>query len=88
LAIVAYRNRSSTPIWHQIAMPDDLHFPLPRPQPEDINLGAIKTDLEFLIQRVSKLPTRQELALRPLWVIAGSAGLVIAWTGLFRRVCL
>jgi hypothetical protein len=29
-------------------------------------IGAIKTDLEFLIERISKLPTRRELALRPL----------------------
>ena len=36
-----------------------------------------QTDLEFLIER--KLPTRKELALRPLYIIAGSAGLVIAW---------
>jgi hypothetical protein len=43
-------------------MPDDLHPRIPRRQPEDINLGTIKTDVEFLIERVSKLPTRQELA--------------------------
>jgi hypothetical protein len=71
-----------------VAMPDDLHLPRPRQNPEDINLGRIQSDLEFLMERVSKLPTRQELALRPLLVIAGSAGLVIAWIELFRRVCL
>ena len=38
-----------------------------------------QTDLEFLIERISKLPTRKELALRPLYIIAGSAGPVIAW---------
>jgi hypothetical protein len=53
-----------------------------------IDLGAIKTHLELIMERLSKLPTRQELALRPLLVIAGSAGLVIAWIELFRRVCL
>ena len=37
-----------------------------------------QTDLEFLIERISKLPTRKELALRPLYIIAGSAGPVIA----------
>ena len=42
----------------------------------------------FIMERLSKLPTRQELALRPLLVIAGSAGVVIAWIELFRRVCL
>jgi hypothetical protein len=41
-----------------------------------------------LIEQFSKLPTRKELAFRPLLIIAGSAGLVIAWIELFRRVCL
>jgi hypothetical protein len=67
-------------------MPDDLRLPVPRRNPED--LGAIKTDLEFIMERLSKLPTRQELALRPHLIIAVSAGLVIAWIELFRRVCL
>jgi hypothetical protein len=53
-----------------------------------IDLGAIKTDLEFIMERLSKPPTRQEFALRPLLSIAASAGLVIAWIELFRRVCL
>jgi len=29
-------------------MPDDYHAPMPRRNPEDIDLGAIKADLEFL----------------------------------------
>jgi hypothetical protein len=53
-----------------------------------IDLGRIQSDFEFIMERLSNLPTRQELALRPLLVIAGSAGLVIAWIELFRRVCL
>jgi hypothetical protein len=61
---------------------------LPRRNPEDFDLAAIKTDLEFIMERISKPLTRRELALRPLYVIAGSAGLVIAWIELFRRVCL
>ena len=67
-------------------MPDDHHPLMPRRNPEDIDLAAIKTDLEFLIERVSRLPTRQELALRPLYVIVGSAGLVIGWIELYRSV--
>jgi hypothetical protein len=35
-------------------VPDDLHLPMPRRQPEDIDLGAIKADLEFLIERVTR----------------------------------
>jgi hypothetical protein len=61
---------------------------MPRHDPERVDLARIESDIEFLIERVSKLPTRQELAVRPLLVIAGSAGLVIAWIELFRRVCL
>ena len=59
---------------------------LPRRNPEDIDLAAIKTDLEFLIERVERF--RREQALRPLYVMVGSAGIVIAWIELFRRVCL
>ena len=43
-------------------MPDDYHPPMPRRNPEDIDLGAIKADLEFLIERTERFPTRKELA--------------------------
>jgi hypothetical protein len=49
---------------------------MPRRNPEDIDLGAIKTDLEFLIERVERL--RKEQALKPLYVMVGSAGLVLS----------
>jgi hypothetical protein len=66
-------------------MPDDYHPIMPRRNPEDTDLGAIKADLEFLIEQVSRLPTRQEQALRPLYVIVGSAGLVILFELLWRH---
>jgi hypothetical protein len=69
-------------------MPDDHHPLMPRRNPEDVDLGAIKTDLEFLIERVSRLPTRKEQALKPLYVMVGSAAIVIAWIELFCRHCL
>jgi len=40
------------------------------------------------MERLSKLPTRQEQALKPLYVIVGSAAIVIAWIELFWRHCL
>ena len=46
-------------------MPDDYHPPMPRRNPEDIDLGAIKTDLEFLIERTERL--RKEQAFKPLY---------------------
>jgi hypothetical protein len=42
----------------------------------DRRLGAIKADLEFLIERTERF--RREQALRPLYVMVGSAGIVIA----------
>jgi hypothetical protein len=68
-------------------MPDD-HPLVPRRVPEQIDLGAIKTDLEFLIEPVAGLSTRKEQALKPLYVMVGSAGLVIAWIEIFWRHCL
>jgi hypothetical protein len=67
-------------------MPDDHHEFMPRRNPEEVDLAAIKTDLEFLIERFERF--RKEQALKPLYVMFGSAGLVIAWIELFRRVCL
>jgi hypothetical protein len=40
-------------------MPDDDHrFSAPRPNPERIDLGAIKSDLEFVIDEISRLHTQ------------------------------
>jgi len=44
-------------------MPDDHHPPMPRRNPEDIDLGAIKADLEFLIERTERLRKEQALNL-------------------------
>jgi hypothetical protein len=52
-------------------MPDDHHTVMPRRNPEDINLGAIKTDLEFIMERLSKLPTRRELIRFRIWAALG-----------------
>jgi hypothetical protein len=35
-------------------MPDDYHPPMPRRNPEDIDLGGIKADLEFLTERFER----------------------------------
>jgi hypothetical protein len=67
-------------------MPDDHHPLMPRRNPEDIDLGAIKADLEFLIEGLTRL--RKEQALKPVYMMIGSAGIVIAWIELFWRHCL
>jgi hypothetical protein len=48
--------------WHTTRMPDEHRSIQPRRYPEDIDLAAIKTDLEFLMEQVARLPTRQESA--------------------------
>jgi hypothetical protein len=66
-------------------MPDDHHPLMPRRNREDVDLAAIKADLEFIIEQQAR--THKEQALKPLQIMVG-AGLVIAWVELFRRVCL
>ena len=67
-------------------MPDDHHPLMPRRNPEDIDLAAIKADLEFLIERFER--HRREQALKPLYTMIGSAAIVIAWIEIFWRHCL
>ena len=50
---------------------------------EDTDLGAIKADLEFLIERTERL--RKKQALKPLYTMVGSAAIGIAWIELFWR---
>ena len=66
-------------------MPVDYHPLMPRRNPEDIDLGAIKADLEFLIERGERF---RKQALKPLYVMVGSVGIVIGWIELFWRHCL
>jgi hypothetical protein len=54
------------------------------PTPE----SGVDEDLDFIRSQLARLPTRRELALRPLYVLIGSAGIVILWIELFHRVCL
>ena len=69
--------------WHTTRVLDEYRSIQPPRDPEDIELVAINTDLEFLMEQVARLPTRQESALKPLYVMIGSAGLVIAWFEIF-----
>ena len=47
-------NRAITILRHHIAMPDDHHPMMARRNPEDIDLAAIKADLEFIIEQQSR----------------------------------
>jgi hypothetical protein len=47
---------------------------------------ALKTG--FLVMGLGRRIARKEMALRPLYIMFGGAGLVILWIELFRRACL
>jgi hypothetical protein len=66
-------------------MPDDLHLLLPLRNPGDFDLGAIKTDLEFLMERLSKLPTRRELVHFGVWVALGLCVLALIGLRMWTR---
>jgi hypothetical protein len=66
-------------------MPDDLHLLLPLRNPGDFDLGAIKTDLEFLMERLSKLPTRRELVRFGVWVALGLCVLALIGLRMWTR---
>ena len=52
------------------------------------DLALISEDLDFIKLQLARLPTRKEQALKPLYVMTGSVGLVILWIELFRHACL
>jgi hypothetical protein len=69
-------------------MPDESPLTLRQADQLRTDIANVETGLEMIMAQLARLPTRKELALRPLYIIVGSAGLVIAWIELFRRVCL
>jgi hypothetical protein len=75
-------------LWHAERMPDEDQLSLRQADQARKDFASITEDLDFIKSQLSRLPTRRELALRPLYVMFGSAGLVILWIELFRRVCL
>jgi hypothetical protein len=50
------------------------------------DIANVESSLEMIMPQLAR--TRREMALRPLYIMVGSAGLVILWIELFRRVCL
>jgi hypothetical protein len=52
------------------------------------DFASISEDLDFIKFQIARSPTRRELALHPLYVMIGSAGIVILSFELIRRVCL
>jgi hypothetical protein len=66
-------------------MPDDQPY-LPQRDPERIDLAAIKSDLEFLMERLSRMPTRKEIWRATLLGVTTGACLVQCLAWLFREL--
>jgi hypothetical protein len=66
-------------------VPDDQPY-LPRRDSERIDLAAIKTDLEFIMQRLSRMPTRKEIWRATLLGVTTGACLVQCLAWLFREL--
>jgi hypothetical protein len=69
-------------------MTDNRTFTLHQADQARTDFAAIESDLEFIVEQLARLPTRKEMALRPLYVVFGSAAIVILWIELFRHACL
>jgi hypothetical protein len=52
------------------------------------DFAAIESDLEMIMARLARVPTRMELARAALGIIFCTAAIVIAWFELFWRHCL
>jgi len=65
-------------------MPDECRPTPPRPDPERIDLAAIKTDLEFAIDQISRL--HRQLARTALGIIFSTAVIttLLGWCFLAR----
>src|SRR6516165_12529863 len=59
-----------------------------KPKPSTHRLRAIESDLEVIMEASLRFRPEGICSLRPLYIIAASAGLVIARIELLRRVCL
>ena len=68
-------------------MPDE-QFTLRQADQARTDFAIIEDELAAIHAQLVRLPTRKEMPLRPLYIMFGSAGLVILWIELFRRACL
>jgi len=59
---------------------------LPQHSTRCLTRTLVKTNLESLVEQVTRF--LKEQALKPLYTMVGSAGIVIAWIELFWRHCL
>jgi len=66
-------------------MPDDLEHRLTLRQADQArtDFAALESDLEAIMARIARLPTRSDLAKTALGIILSTAALVILWAEVF-----
>jgi hypothetical protein len=64
-------------------MPDDHTLTLRQIDQSRTDFGAIESDLEFIMGRLARLPTRGDLAKAALGIIFSTAALVVLWAEAF-----
>ena len=69
-------------------MPDEYQLSLRQADQIRTDIANVESGLEMIMAQLARLPTRKERAFKPLYVMLGSAGIVILWIELFHRACL
>jgi hypothetical protein len=79
-------NHGATFIWHTAHMPDESPLTLRHADQVRTDFAIIESDLEFIMTRLARLPTRGDLAKTALGIILSTAALVILWDEVFWRL--
>jgi hypothetical protein len=66
-----------------IDMTDQRQFTLRRVDQNRNDFATIKTDLQFIMGQLARMPTRKELARTALGIIFATAAIVILWAEAF-----
>ena len=64
-------------------MTDQRQFTLRRVDQNRNDFATIKTDLQFIMGQLARMPTRKELARTALGIIFATAAIVILWAEAF-----
>jgi len=67
-------------------MPDESPLTLRHADQVRTDFAIIESDLEFIMARLARLPTRGDLAKTALGIILSTAALVILWAEVFWRL--
>ena len=79
-------NHQAILLWHNVHMSDERILTLRQADQARTDFALIESNLEFIMGRLSRLPTRGDLAMAALGIIISTAALVILWAEAFWRL--